>query len=133
MTATTTDRNTEMKDGELISVKLAAVAVLAGTMACANASGYGVGGSTATTLTYLGRFEESADNSAGAAGDVSVKVRRKKAFKWENHGADPVTQASLGELCYIVDNQTVAETDGTGSRSAAGIVLQIDSDGVWVE
>lgn len=133
MTATTVDRNTPYKDGELISVKLAAVAVLAGTMAVANASGYGVGGSTATTLTYLGRFEEAVDNSAGAAGDKEAVVRIGKAFKWENHGADPVTQASLGKVCYIVDNQTVAATDGTGTRSVAGKVIQVDSDGVWVK
>ena len=134
MTATTTDRNTPYKDPYLLSIALAAGAsVLAGTMAVINADGFAQMAATADDLTYAGRFEESVDNSAGDDGDKSAQVRRKKLFQWASHGADPVTQASLGQLCYIVDNQTVAATDGTGTRSAAGIVLAIDSDGVWVE
>lgn len=134
MTAITTDRNTPYKDPFIVSVLLAAgVTVLAGTMAVVNADGFGQMATTADDLTYLGRFDEAVDNSAGDDGDKIAQVRRKKVFCWENHGADPVTQASLGQLCYIVDNQTVAATDGTGTRSAAGIVLAIDSDGVWVE
>lgn len=134
MTAITTDRNTPYKDPFILSVPLAAgVIVLAGTMAVANADGFGEMATTADDLTYLGRFDEAVDNSTGDDGDKKAQVRRKKVFAWENHGADPVTQAGLGQLCYIVDNQTVAATDGTGTRSAAGIVLAIDDDGVWVE
>lgn len=134
MTAITTDRNTPYKDAQLLVVKLAAgAAVLAGTMAVANADGFSEMATLADDLTYLGRFEEAVDNSTGDDGDKTALVRRHKAFCWENHGADLVTQTSLGQLCYIVDNQTVAATDGTGTRSAAGIVLVIDAEGVWVE
>jgi hypothetical protein len=31
-----------------------------------------------------------------------------------------------------VDDQTVAKTDGTGARSVAGKVFDVDSGGVWV-
>ena len=44
-----------------------------------------------------------------------------------------VVQADLGKTCYIVDDETVAKTDGTATRSAAGKVVGLDSDGVWVE
>lgn len=132
--ALTADRNTPMKDGELISVPMAANAkVFAGGIAVANATGYAAPGSLATTLTYLGRFEEFVDNTGGADGAKSVMVRRGKAFKWKNSGADAVGQAGLGKACYIVDDETVAATNGTGTRSAAGIVVGIDSDGVWVQ
>ena len=127
------DRNTPYMDGELVAVPLAAVAVEAGKIAAINASGFAVEGSTATTLTYFGRFEESVDNSGGAAGDVTVLVRRKKAFKWKNSGSDAVVQADMGKTCYIVDDETVAKTNGTNTRSAAGKVIKIDTDGVWVE
>lgn len=130
----TGDRNTQMKDGELIPVPVAAAAVcFAGGLAVANASGYGAPGSTATTLTYLGRFEEHVDNAAGANGDKTVLVRIGKAFKFGNSGADPVTQASLGKVCYIVDDETVAATNGGSTRSAAGVVVGIEADGVWVK
>ena len=117
----TEDRNTKMKDGELIPVLVAATAVcFAGGLAVANASGYGAPGSTALNLTYLGRFDETVDNTGGANGDKTVNVRRGKAFKWKNDGGDPVTQASLGKVCYIVDDETVAATDGTNTRSSPG-------------
>jgi len=128
------DRNTPMKDGELISVPMAASAkCFAGGIVVANAAGYAAPGSTATTLTYLGRAEEYVDNSSGADGDKNVMVRRGKSFKWKNSGTDAVTQAELGKTCYIEDDETVAKTDGTSTRSAAGTVVGIDSDGVWVE
>lgn len=127
------DRNTPYKDGELISVPVAASAVIyAGALVVANSSGYAAPGSTATTLTYLGRAEASADNASGSNGDVSVLVRRGKAFLFANDGTDPVTQASLGKTCYIVDDETVAATNGTSTRSAAGIVLGLEDGQVWV-
>lgn len=128
------DRNTPMKDGELIVVPVAADAVIgAGTMVAASATGYATPGDTATTLTYLGRAEEAVDNTGGAAGAKTVQVRRKKAFKWANSATDAVTQAELGKTCYIVDATTVAKTNGTNTRSAAGTVIGVDADGVWVE
>lgn len=128
------DRNTKMQNAKLISVPLAASAVtFAGGMAVVDANGYGASASTALNLTYLGRFEEAVDNTGGANGAKTALVRRGKAFKFNNDATDPVTQASLGKVCYIVDDETVAINDGTGTRSAAGIVVGVDSDGIWVE
>lgn len=130
----TQDRNTPFKDGELVPVPVAAGArIYAGTMVVVNAAGYAVPGSTATGLAYLGRADDGVDNSAGAAGAAVVLVRRGKVFKYGNAAADPVTQASFGRLAYIVDDQTVAASNGEGTRSAAGIVLGIDADGVWIQ
>ena len=130
--ALTADRNTHMKDDELISVPMATgVTIYAGALVAANATGFATPGATATTLTYLGRAEEKVVN-AGADGAKSVLVRRGKAFKFKNSGADAVTQAELGKPCYIVDDETMARTNGTSTRSAAGIVLGIETDGVWV-
>lgn len=130
--ALTADRNTPMMDGELVDLPLAAVKVFAGGIAVLNASGFVTKGAVATTLIYLGRFESTVDNSAGNAGDKTVSVRKRKAFKWKNSGADAVVQADVGKLCYIVDDETVAKTNGTNTRSAAGTVIKLDSDGVWV-
>lgn len=128
----TADRNTQMKDGELIAVKMAVAKVFAGSLVAINASGYATPGAAAATLTYFGRAEETVDNSAGSAGDVTVQVRRGKMFKWGNYASDAVTQAELGKLCYIYDDAQVAKTSGDGARSVAGIVLGVDADGVWV-
>lgn len=133
MTALVADRNTPYKDAELIAVPIAAAAkIFAGALVAANATGYAVPGSTAATLTYLGRADETVDNTAGADAAKTVNVRRAKQFKFANLGADPVTQASMGKVCYIVDDQTVAATSNAAARSAAGVVMGVDADGVWV-
>lgn len=129
----TADRNTVMKSDKLIPVPVAAaVKIHAGSLVAANATGYATPGAVSTALTYLGRAEEAIDNTLGADGAKTVLVRRGEAFKFANHGADAVTQASLGKLCYIVDDQTVALTNGNGTRSPAGVVIGVDADGVWV-
>lgn len=132
--ALTADRNTPMKDGELISVPVAAsVKIFAGALVAASATGYATPGAVAATLTYLGRAEEYVDNSGGAAGAKNVLVRRKKAFKLKNYASDLIVQADLGKVCYIFDDETVAKTSATSTRSAAGTVVCVESDGVWVQ
>lgn len=132
MTALTRDRNTPLKKPEVIAVLVGAGAVIhAGALVVANAAGYAVPGSTATGLSYIGRAEESVDNTGGANGAVAVLVRRLNAFKWANDGS--IAQAQLMKTAYIVDDQTLAATDGTGTRSAAGRIVGIDTDGVWIE
>ena len=99
-----------------------------------NASGLAVNGATSTTLKAVGMSEALADNSAGAASDIKVPVRRG-CYKFGNSSAgDLLALLDVGASCYIVDNQTVAKTSGSATRSIAGTVRDIDSDGgVWVE
>ena len=46
---------------------------------------------------------------------------------------DLIAQADVGADCYIVDDQTVAKTNGTNTRSVAGKIIAVDADGVWVK
>jgi hypothetical protein len=110
----------------------ASTKIYAGSLVCIDA-GYAAPARTATGLVVVGRAESTVDNSAGAAGDKVIEVCRG-TFKWANSSAgDLIAQADVGKLVYAVDDQTVAKTDGTGARTAAGVAWQIDSDGVWVE
>lgn len=128
------DRNTPFMDTECLGVLVAGgVKIFAGALVCANATGYATPGATATTLTYLGRAEQYVDNTAGIDGAQTVIVRRQKAFKWINCATDLLTQASLGQVVYVVDDQTVAKTNGGATRSPGGKLVGIDTDGVWVE
>lgn len=134
MPALTADRNTPHKDAEIIGFLTGAnVKIFAGSLVVVNAAGFAVPGVTSTTVAYLGRAEESVNNLGGADGAKTVLVRRKKAFKFGNLAADLVTQADVGKTCYIVDDQTVAKTNGVNTRSVAGKVLAVDPDGVWIE
>ena len=130
----TQDRNTLTSEGELVNIPVAAGAkIFAGALVAVSATGYAQPGAVATTLTYVGRAEQYADNTGGAAGAITVQVRRKQAFYWANSGTDPVTQASFGKTAYIADDQTVSATNGGNTQSAAGIVVGLDAYGVWID
>lgn len=133
MTALTNDRNTPVQLGDVQEHPvLAATVIYAGSIACLNAAGWAVPGAVATTLIAAGRAEARADNSAGANGAIRVKIR-PGTFRFDNSAAaDEITQAEIGDDCFIVDDQTVAKTDGTGTRSKAGTIVQVDALGVWV-
>jgi len=134
MTALTKDRNTKRRDGVQYSDPVAAsTKVFAGALVCINASGFAVPGSTSATLKARGVAQEYVDNSAGAAGDLRVETRRG-VFPFANSAsADEITRADIGATAYIVDDQTVAKTSATNTRSVAGVIRDVDSDGVWVE
>lgn len=135
MTAIATERDTQRRQGDRPAYPvLTGVKVLAGTLVALTAAGYAQGGATATTLVAVGVADETVDNTAGASGDLKVPVRRDGWFRFANSAAaDAITIAEIGDSCYIVDNQTVAKTDGTGTRSVAGTIRDVDAQGVWIE
>lgn len=109
----------------------ASTTIHTGALVCTDASGNAVPGSVSTTLVTRGVALEGVSNP-GAAGAEKVKTERG-CFNFKNHGADLVVRADIGKACYIVDDETVAKTNGTNTRSVAGIVRDIDVNGVWVE
>ena len=130
MAPLTHDRNTPEREGAILVLPMATgTTIFAGALVVVSAAGFAAPGSTATGLVAAGRAEEYKVN-AGANGAETVKVRRG-VFKFANLEADPVTKPIT--TCYIADDQTVAATNGTNTRSAAGKVLAIETDGVWVE
>jgi len=131
--ALSADRKTNMKDGELIQLDVAASqTIYAGAMAAKNATGYTQPAADAANLVVMGRSEEYVDNSSGSDGDKTVLVRRKKAFKYKNSGTNAVDRTHIGSNIYVEDDETVASAGGTNSI-VAGKCIGVDSDGVWVE
>lgn len=133
MSALTSDRNTSSRSGIDVVHPLAAnVRIFGGALVCLDASGNAVPGQTATGLKSAGRALEQVNNIGGSAGDVSIRVDRG-VFQFANHDTDVVDRTHIGSTAYIVDDQTVASTDGTGTRSAAGKIIDVENAGVWVE
>ena len=134
MAALSKDRNTLRRDGVQFNDPVAAsTRIHAGALVCINSSGYAVPGSTAATLKARGVAEAPADNGSGSAGDVSVNSRRGVFCFGNSSSTDEITRADIGANAYIVDDQTVAKTHATNTRSIAGVIRDVDSDGVWVE
>lgn len=134
MSALSADRNTPRREGEKRVFPVAAAAVLyAGAMAAINAAGNAVPVSASATLKGAGRVERRADNTGGAAGAITVEVSAG-IFRFANSAsADLITQADIGSDCYGVDDQTVAKTSATNTRSVVGKVFDVDALGVWVK
>lgn len=129
-------RNTLKQVGDPIPPRIArpvAASTLleCGKMAAIDAAGRFVEGDDNRALKIVGRFPTNYDNSAGAAGAISAECEQG-VFAWKNSGTtDEITAAHIGQPCYAEDDETVALTDG-GDRPFAGIIVDVDADGVWV-
>lgn len=133
MTALSASRNTVERQGDIEEHPVkASVSCFQGGIAVLNA-GYAAPATTATGLIAAGRFEDNYDNSAGANGAIKARIKRGK-FRFANSAStDLIAQADVGADCYLVDDQTVAKTNGGSTRSRAGKIIAVDSAGVWVQ
>lgn len=144
MAALTKARNTpKLGPGEQILGSLdvplkAAAKVFQGGIVCIDSSGYGVAASAALGLIACGIFDSeraaqpSLDNTSGASGDLTARVVQG-VFRLDNSASsDLIAQADVLQTCFLVDDHTVAKTDGAGTRSPAGLIIGVDSSGVLV-
>lgn len=130
MAALDAPRNTPMRYGDILAFPVAADTTIHQGSLVVLDGGYAAPGRTATGLIAIGRAETTV--TAVLAGDAMAEVRTGTFF-FDTDLADPVTQATVGSDCYVVDDQTVAATDGGGTRSRAGIVTAVEATGVWVQ
>lgn len=129
--AATAARNTDARPGDLLSLPVAATTTIwAGTLVARDAAGRAVPASDTAGLRVVGRAEETIDNSAGAAGDLSISVRIG-CFKFANSATEAVDADDVGKMAVVEDDQTVAET--STNKVSAGRITGVDSDGVWVD
>ena len=129
MSALTKNRNTFRLEGDIRSDPVAAgIRIFAGAIICLDASGNAVPGKTAIGLNPRGVCEARINNIDGEAGEVSVKSR-VGTFRFLNHSSDLVGRGHIGRLAYIVDDQTVAASDGGSTRSSLGIVQNVTASG----
>ncbi len=128
------DRDTKKRDGNKYDIPVATnVKIYMGALLTRNATGFGTPGATATTLKALGKACATVDNTGGADAAQSVEYE-KGVFLFKNSASgDLITNADRENDCFIVDDETVAKTNGTNTRSIAGKVKSVDSTGVWVE
>lgn len=134
MTALTEDADVPKREGALFVFPVAtAKKIYAGAFIVLNSSGYAEPGTAATGKIAVGRAASQVDNTNGSDGDLTVDVERG-IFRYKNStSTDLIARTEIGEACYIVDDQTVAKTSASGTRSIGGKVVDVDSDGVWVE
>lgn len=129
MAATTLDRNTKVRFIErTIVLPLATGAKIPyGVMvAVATPSVGAVNAGDTATHVVMGWSSQAVDQTAG---DTKITVHRGVA-NFANDGT--ITAADAGQLCTVLDNQTVSKAATTAQDITAGYIEEVDSDGVWV-
>lgn len=111
MTALADDRQTPAQEVELKGYLVAAsTTIYKGGMVAVNDAGHLVMASDAANLRVVGVADERVDNSAGSAGDKKCRVRSGRAFDFN---ATAITQAMVGDLMFVVDDNTFDDAAGT--------------------
>ncbi|EAZ6483244.1 hypothetical protein CEH87_05550 [Salmonella enterica] len=128
------DRNTARNDGKQFAVPMAAGAVIGGgLLVVIDEQGLAHEGQIKTGWHVIGLSDEAADNSAGRDGEVSVMVRRCEAFYFDNDTTSPVTQVTVGQICWLKNACTVTASVPAEGSVAVGRVLTVSpDDGVQV-
>lgn len=123
-------RDTPQRDGAAVGIGVASnTTIYAGAMVAINAAGYAVAASDATGIKVVGRAEETVANT-GTNGAETIDVRRG-VFRWVN--GDTFTRADVGNLAYVEDDATVQKAASATYDIVAGLIIEVDSDGVWVD
>lgn len=131
MTAVAADRITEKKVLGLKSYPVAATAkIFAGSMVAIDADGFAVPASDTAALRVVGVATHTIDNTAGADGALNVNVESPIIARY---AATSITQAMVGQMMYVVDDQTFDDTLGTNGVKAGRLVEFISATEGWIE
>ena len=132
MTALTENRYTKHRDGIITAHPVKAAShIYKGSLVCADATGYAAPGDDAAGLCLLGVAIEECNNSDGGDGAMNVRVQAGGVFSFAKSGA--ITQADLGAVLYVKDDQSVALSAGVTNNIACGRLEALDgSAAVWL-
>jgi len=140
MTALAAARNTPQMGDTPIAKSLslpvaAAKKIYQGSLVMPDVAGRATPAAAITTADQVcaGVAAETVDNSSGAAGALPVPLKTGIFRLANSAGTDALTIADRHRLCFAADDQTVSRTSNSGRRAIAGRVVDVDSDGVWVE
>ena len=130
MTLLSANRDAREIQGRGLPLNLNVIAsdiIYAGGMGAVDYTGEIQPASDTVGLRVVGRIPAMKDNTA----DGEVSNIEHGIFRYENSSSYPVTRACIGKTCYVEDDATVAA--GSTCLVAAGIVYDVDADGVWVD
>ena len=128
--ALSADRKTNYREGLEIDLPVAAVKIYAGSLVCINAAGYAAPAADTVNFKFAGVALEYIDNSAGAPGAKSIRVRRDGVFEF---AASSIAQSDLNKQMYVVDDQTFDETNPGQGIICGVLVKYISATKGWLD
>ncbi len=82
------------------------------------------------TIQAVGRCEENV--LTGTSNTRKIKVK-SGCFRWASGAsAEAITAAHRGQVCYVIDDQTVGISGATGANMIAGRIEDVNTGGVDV-
>ena len=117
MTATTANRDAHRSEGQYQSYEVyESTTIYKGTLVCLRSDGYAVSGADTSGYIFVGVAHENVDNSSGASGAKRIKVEcmSNNHYVFKYNGSPAIT--NVGEVMYVVDNQTVGNTSTNGIK-----------------
>ena len=122
MAALTKDRATPYREGIEIEFPVAANSkIYAGSLVCADTNGYAMPAADSPGLRFLGVALEQVDNTGGANGAKTLRLRRTGVFEFD---AASITQAMVGSPMYAVDDHTVDDAADTTNDIKVGMLVK---------
>ena len=88
--------------------------------------------STTQTDKVIGRAADTIKNEGGN-GAMWIDVQTGIFHFANSSNAEAVTRADVNDPCRVIDAATVAKDKGNSdNRAVAGLVFDVDAQGVWV-
>jgi len=102
--------------------------IFAGGLVAIQTDGHAIPAADAAALKVVGVATHTVDNTAGADGDLWVDVEQGIFL----FAATSITQAMVGKMMYIVDDQTFDDTLGTNGVKAGKLVEYVSTTSGWI-
>ncbi|MCC6483819.1 MAG: hypothetical protein IT209_03140 [Armatimonadetes bacterium] len=122
MAALTQDRDIWRREGQILSVPVKGNKVIfKGALVCSSA-GFATPGSDTNGLRFCGVALESADNTGGPDGALSVRIWQSGVFPVSKPSA---TASDIGAEVAVVDDQTVDLLSVTTNDVKCGRIVRV--------
>ena len=130
--ALTADKQVARISGEYAVLNVASGTVIyAGSLVAVDTNGYAVPASDTASLKVIGVAAEQVDQRAGVYERGKTLTVRRGVFSFKNGGS--LTDANIGDWAFVEDDQTVSTAAEMSNDILAGVIIDVDSAGVWVD
>ena len=134
MAALTIGRTVKSIAGILSNFPVKADAVIhQGAIVVLDSTGYAKPAVTGLNLIPVGIARETVDATGLASGAVTIETELMIAGHKNSTAGDQIGITEIGKEVFLVDDQTVAKTSATNTRSVAGYARRIEGGLVFVE
>lgn len=130
--ALSADRPISQKAGEYAVLNVASGTVIyAGALVAVDTNNYAVPATDTATLKVVGVATAGIDQRASLYDSSKRLMVRRGVFLFKNGGS--LVDGNIGDWAYVEDDQTVSTAAEMSNDILAGVIIDVETDGVWVD